>query len=68
MFPETLEDPDGVPFIDSVRDRPPAIVALAKPSQELKEAVSDLIQYQFDVDFATKFIPDIIKLLGDNVS
>ena len=65
MFPETLADPDGVPFVQSDPGRPPAIQLLAEPSQQLKDAIVDIINYQIDVDFAQKFAPEITKLLAD---
>ncbi len=66
MFPETLTDPEGVPFVQVVPDRPAAVAALAEPSQQLKDAVVDIINYQIDVDFAQKFVPEITRLLGDS--
>ena len=39
LFPETLADPDGVPFVQSDPGRPPAIQLLAEPSQQLKDAI-----------------------------
>jgi catenin beta 1 len=65
MFPETLTDPDGVPFVQISPERPAAIQFLAEPSQQLKDAVVDIINYQIDVDFAAKFVPEITKLLAD---
>ena len=38
---------------------------LAEPSQMLKHAVVNLINYQDDADLATRAIPELIKLLND---
>lgn len=70
MFPETLEDigsdtteqqtPSKV-----LNGRPTAIQRLAGPSQMLKTAIVDLINYLDDATAAQKSIPEIIKLLND---
>jgi len=42
-----------------------AVQRLSEPSQMLKSAVVNLINYQDDADLATKAIPELIKLLQD---
>ena len=42
-----------------------ALQMLAEPSQQLKSAIEDIVNYQLDVDFVVKFVPEIIKLLAD---
>lgn len=42
-----------------------AVQRLAEPSQMLKHAVVNLINYQDDADLATRAIPELIKLLND---
>lgn len=45
--------------------QPTAVQRLAEPSQMLKHAVVNLINYQDDADLATRAIPELIKLLND---
>lgn len=65
MFPETLDE--GIEIISTQFDpqQPTAVQRLAEPSQMLKHAVSNIINYQDDADLATRAIPDLIKLLND---
>merc|ERR1712110_384791 len=42
-----------------------AVQRLSEPSQMLKHAVVNLINYQDDADLATRAIPELIKLLND---
>lgn len=65
MFPETLEE--GIEIISTQFDtqQPTAVQRLAEPSQMLKHAVVNLINYQDDADLATRAIPELIKLLND---
>ena len=46
-------------------DQPTAVQRLAEPSQMLKHAVVNLINYQDDADLATRAIPELTKLLND---
>ena len=46
--------------------QPTAVQRLAEPSQMLKHAVVNLINYQDDADLATRAIPELIKLLNDD--
>lgn len=65
LFPETVGDPSKIPSLQMHRDVPTAIQFLSPPCLELRDAIADIINYQLDADFAQKFIPEIVKLLGD---
>lgn len=68
MFPESLEDygyhqnqsngaHNGM--------RPTAVQKLSQPTNKLKSAIVQLINYQEDADVTIKAIPELVKLLGD---
>lgn len=65
MFPETLEE--GIQIQPTQLDaaHPTAVQRLAEPSQMLKHAVVNLINYQDDAELATRAIPELTKLLND---
>ncbi|XP_035783261.1 armadillo segment polarity protein isoform X1 [Anopheles albimanus] len=65
MFPETLEEGIEIPSTQFDPQQPTAVQRLAEPSQMLKHAVVNLINYQDDADLATRAIPELIKLLND---
>jgi len=65
MFPETLEEGLEIPSTQLERSQPTAVQRLAEPSQMLRHAVVNLINYQDDADLATRAIPELIKLLND---
>ena len=65
MFPETLEEGVQIPSTQIHPDQPTAVQRLAEPSQMLKHAVVNLINYQDDADLATRAIPELTKLLND---
>lgn len=65
MFPETLEEGMQIPSTQVHPDQPTAVQRLAEPSQMLKHAVVNLINYQDDADLATRAIPELTKLLND---
>ncbi|XP_021931264.1 armadillo segment polarity protein-like isoform X2 [Zootermopsis nevadensis] len=65
MFPETLEEGIEIPSTQFDSAQPTAVQRLAEPSQMLKHAVVNLINYQDDADLATRAIPELIKLLND---
>lgn len=65
MFPETLEEGIQIPSTQIRPDQPTAVQRLAEPSQMLKHAVVNLINYQDDADLATRAIPELTKLLND---
>lgn len=65
MFPETVDEAMEIPSTQLDPGNPTAVQRLAEPSQMLKNAVVDLINYQDDADVATRAIPELVKLLGD---
>ncbi|RWS16295.1 armadillo-like protein [Dinothrombium tinctorium] len=65
MFPETLEEGMEIPSTQLDPNQATAVQRLAEPSQMLKHAVVNLINYQDDADLATRAIPELIKLLND---
>ncbi|XP_014238800.1 armadillo segment polarity protein-like [Trichogramma pretiosum] len=65
MFPETLEEGIEIPSTQFDTAQPTAVQRLSEPSQMLKHAVVNLINYQDDADLATRAIPELIKLLND---
>ncbi|KAI9561894.1 putative transcription coactivator armadillo [Daphnia sinensis] len=65
MFPETLDEGMEIPSTQFDTTQPTAVQRLAEPSQMLKHAVVNLINYQDDADLATRAIPELIKLLND---
>ncbi|XP_074644359.1 catenin beta-like isoform X2 [Tubulanus polymorphus] len=65
MFPETMEEGIQIPSTQLNADQPTAVQRLAEPSQMLKHAVVNLINYQDDADLATRAIPELTKLLND---
>ncbi|XP_067118253.1 armadillo segment polarity protein-like [Centruroides vittatus] len=65
MFPETLEEGIEIPSTQFDTSRPTAVQKLSEPSQMLKHAVVNIINYQDDADLATRAIPELIKLLND---
>ena len=68
LFPETVESKNVPPNLQTNLNVPTAIQYLSPACLELRDAIADIINYQLDADFAEKFIPEIIKLLGDPVS
>lgn len=56
MFPETLEEGIEIPSTQFDPAQPTAVQRLAEPSQMLKYAVVNLINYQDDADLATRYI------------
>ncbi|XP_041374475.1 catenin beta-like [Gigantopelta aegis] len=65
MFPESLPEGVQIPQTNLHPDQPTAVQRLSEPSQMLKHAVVNLINYQDDADLATRAIPELIKLLND---
>jgi hypothetical protein len=73
IFPETLEDGtnDGrsaVPIASTqfVNGQPTAVQKLSEPSQLLKNAVIDIINYKEDAEITEKALPELIRLLNDD--
>lgn len=65
MFPETLDEGMEIPSTQFDPGQATSVQRLAEPSQMLKHAVVNLINYQDDADLATRAIPELIKLLND---
>ncbi|CAB0002546.1 unnamed protein product [Nesidiocoris tenuis] len=65
MFPETLEEGIEIPSTQFDTSQATAVQRLTEPSQMLKHAVVNLINYQDDADLATRAIPEFIKLMND---
>jgi len=65
MFPETLEEGMQIPSSQYDAANPTNVQRLAEPSQMLKHAVVNLINYQDDAELATRAIPELTKLLND---
>lgn len=65
MFPETLEEGVQIPSTQFDAANPTNVQRLAEPSQMLKHAVVNLINYQDDAELATRAIPELTKLLND---
>ncbi|KAG7251802.1 hypothetical protein CRUP_014877, partial [Coryphaenoides rupestris] len=65
MFPETLEEGMQIPSTQYDGAHPTNVQRLAEPSQMLKHAVVNLINYQDDAELATRAIPELTKLLND---
>jgi len=65
MFPETMNQGMDIPQTQMDPSNPTAVQRLAEPSQMLKNAVVDLINYQDDADLANRAIPELIRLLHE---
>lgn len=65
MFPETLDEGMQIPTTQFDSANPTNVQRLAEPSQMLKHAVVNLINYQDDAELATRAIPELTKLLND---
>ena len=65
MFPETMDQGMDIPQTQMDPINPTAVQRLAEPSQMLKNAVVDLINYQDDADLANRAIPELIHLLHE---
>ncbi|CAH1404917.1 unnamed protein product [Nezara viridula] len=65
MFPETLEEGIEIPATQFDTSQATAVQRLTEPSQMLKHAVVNLINYQDDADLATRAIPELVKLMND---
>lgn len=65
MFPETLDEGMQIPSTQFDSATPTNVQRLAEPSQMLKHAVVNLINYQDDAELATRAIPELTKLLND---
>lgn len=63
MYPESMVGAD-IPSTQ-FNSQQTAVQRLAEPSQMLRHAVVNLINYQDDADLATSALPELIKLLSD---
>lgn len=66
MFPEAMDESMDIPQTHMDQVNQTAVQRLAEPSQMLKSAVVDLINYQDDADLANRAIPELIRLLSEN--
>ena len=72
IFPETLEDgvsngyPTSIPSTQFVNGQPTAVQKLSEPSQLLKNAVIDIINYKEDAEITEKALPELIRLINDD--
>lgn len=66
MFPESFDSDFQVPSVQVHPGKLSAVQRLAEPSQLLKHAVVNLINYQEDADVAVRAIPELIALLNDD--
>lgn len=62
IFPEFCEN-DSVTFINGHMS---AVQKLSEPSQLLKNAVVDIINYKEDAEIAEKALPELLRLLNDD--
>ena len=65
MFPETLVEGEAAMPVQSDPTQQSNVQRLAEPSQLLKTAIVHLINYQDDAELATRAVPELTKLLGD---
>jgi hypothetical protein len=73
IFPETLEDGTNeipmhtsMPSTHFVNGHATAVQKLSEPSQLLKNAVIDIINYKDDAEITEKALPELIRLLNDD--
>uniref|UniRef100_A0AAX7UV03 Junction plakoglobin n=1 Tax=Astatotilapia calliptera TaxID=8154 RepID=A0AAX7UV03_ASTCA len=65
MFPETLVEGEAAMPVQSDPSQQSNVQRLAEPSRLLKTALVHLINYQDDAELATRAVPELTKLLGD---
>ena len=66
MFPETLVEGEAALAVQPEPDQQSNVQRLAEPSHLLKTAIVHLINYQDDAELATRAVPELTKLLGDD--
>lgn len=68
MFPETIDESTAGPGYHQQYDfgQSTNVNRLADPSQMLKTAVVNIINYQDDAEITMKAIPELVKLLCDS--
>lgn len=64
MYPEAIDTGMDIPSTQYTGQQT-AVQRLAEPSQMLRHAVVNLINYQDDADLATQALPELIRLLND---
>lgn len=65
MYPEAIDNGMEIPSTQYTNHQT-AVQRLAEPSQMLRHAVVDLINYQDDADLAARALPELVKLLNDD--
>ncbi|KAM3622958.1 uncharacterized protein V6R79_005386 [Siganus canaliculatus] len=65
MFPETMEAGTTILSTQTDASQMTNVQRLAEPSQLLKNAIVQLINYQDDAELATRAVPELTKLLND---
>ncbi|KAM9315220.1 junction plakoglobin-like isoform 1-T2 [Pholidichthys leucotaenia] len=65
MFPETIEGGATILSTQTDPSQMTNVQKLAEPSQQLKNAIIHLINYQDDAELATRAVPELTKLLND---
>ncbi|CAK9289982.1 unnamed protein product [Gordionus sp. m RMFG-2023] len=63
MFPETMDEGMEIPSTHFEGEDMTAVQRLAEPSQILKHAVGNLINYQDDAELSSRALPELVKLL-----
>ncbi len=69
IFPETMEVESSLSLLSSqqfVNRQITAVQKLSEPSQLLKNAVNDIINYKEDAEITEKALPELIRLLNDD--
>lgn len=64
MYPEALDGDLQIPSTQFTGQQT-AVQRLSEPSQMLRHAVVNIINYQDDADLASEALPELIKLLND---
>ena len=65
MCPEAVAEGTAILSTQTDPAQMTTVQRLAEPSQMLKHAVVNLINYQDDAELATRAIPELTKLLND---
>ncbi len=68
IFPEIIENGISslIPSTQFANGHSTAVQKLSEPSQLLKNAVIDIINYKEDADITEKALPELIRLLNDD--
>lgn len=65
MYPEAIDNGMEIPSTQ-YSGHQTAVQRLSEPSQMLRNAVVNIINYQDDADLASRALPELIKLLNDD--